>query len=212
MRRALLKNLSLLNSNCAAVFHLGHIGLVFDLLHVRLDNPTELQDKESPGKRKLSVSWSLQRTRRRETDEPHIAIARANPTTNRPNTPLGESRKNVDKIIIPSLSTLWNLEERENETYVLRHFYVTLISLRSQRVVVFLLLREQRPRHCGVTTELSCYCGVDRPCLVVLHHPYVRALPFNAKYGENPQGRTSPSKFADVTVLCRGVHGSGVQL
>jgi len=71
---------------------------------------------------------------------------------------------------------------------MLRHFYVTLISLRSQRVVVFLLLREQQPRHCGVTTELSCYCGVDQPCRVLLHHHYVRALPFNAKYGEKPSG------------------------
>ena len=97
-------------------------------------------------------------------------------------------QKNVAKIIIPSLSTRWNLEERENETYMLRHFYVTLISLRSQRVVVFLLLREQQPRHCGVTTELSCHCGVDRPCRHQLHHHYVRALPFNAKYGEALRG------------------------
>lgn len=94
-----------------------------------------LQDKESWDKGKLSVSWSLQRTRRRETDEARIAIARANPTTKRPKSPLEESTENVAKIIIPSLSTRWNLEERENETYMLRHFYVTLISLRSQRVV-----------------------------------------------------------------------------
>lgn len=83
---------------------------------------------------------------------------------------------------------------------MLRHFYVTLISLRSQRVVVFLLLREQQPRHCGVTTELSCYCGVDRPCRVLLHHHYVRALPFNAKYGEKPSG-ADWSTGPDVTVL-----------
>lgn len=194
LRRALLKNLSLLNSHSAAVFHLGHIGLILNLLHVSINDPT-LQDKESWGKGKLSVSWSLQRTRRRETDEARIAIARANPTTKRPNTPLEESTKNVAKIIIPSLSTPWNLEERENETYMLRHFYVTLISLRSQRVVVFLLLREQQPRHCGVTTQLSCYCGVDRPCRVLLHHHYARALPFNAKYGESPQGRTGPCEI-----------------
>lgn len=98
-------------------------------------------------------------------------------------------QKNVAKIIIPSLSTRWNLEERENETYMLRHFYVTLISLRSQRVVVFLLLREQQPRHCGVTTgAVLCYCGVDRPCRVLLHHHYVRALPFSAIYGKKPSG------------------------
>lgn len=107
--------------------------------------------------------------------------------------------------MIPSLSTLWNLEERENETYVLRHFYVTLISLRSQRVVVFLLLREQRPRHCGVTTELSCYCGVDRPCassyIIITSEPchstpnMVKAL----------RGGPVPAKFADVIVLCRGM-------
>ena len=53
---------------------------------------------------------------------------------------------------------------------------------------VFLLLREQQPRHCGVTTELSSFYGVDRPCRVLLHHHYVRALPFNAKYGEKSSG------------------------
>ena len=46
----------------------------------------------------------------------------------RTKSPLEESTENVAKIIIPSLSTRWNLEERENETYMLRHFYVTLIS------------------------------------------------------------------------------------
>lgn len=62
---------------------------------------------------------------------------------------------------------------------LLRHFYVTLISLRSQRVVVFLLLfRERQPRHCRVTLPK---CGVDRPCRILLHHGYVRALPLTAK-------------------------------
>lgn len=91
MRRALLKNLSLLNGDSVAVFHLGHIGLLFDLLHVKFDTLEVLQDKENRGEEKLSVSWSLQRTRRTETDEVHIAIARANQATKPPNNPLEES-------------------------------------------------------------------------------------------------------------------------
>ena len=57
-----------------------------------------------------------------------------------------------------------------------------------------------------VASPPSCpaTCGVDRPCSVLLHYHYVRALPFNAKYGKKPSGRTRTSaKFLDVTALSR---------
>ena len=38
----------------------------------------------------------------------------------------GKKNRIVGRMINSSLSSLWNLEERENETYILRHFYVTL--------------------------------------------------------------------------------------
>lgn len=45
---------------------------------------------------------------------------------------------------------------------------------------------------CGVTTRAASYCGVDRPCQLLLHHHYVSTLPLNTKYGEKPLGRTGP--------------------